>query len=280
MVTTPFGKVIPRTKSRSHFNRADINAATVLSEDPVLPPIECPSRHLLLGHFSPVLKPASLLKNTSIYGHNPEFGADLEVWREEVEGLFVELRHLADIFASDHHLKLPEMDRILYSDWVYSVKRRLLSLSKDSDNNVTTNKQIEAACCTAALIVVETCFRGIRLDSQVIAGFVTTQLILIQTVLRDISFIMASPSAAKALLWALFVSGCVSQRKEERHWFVTQLAWFCWLLDIDSWEDVEVVLSKILWHSRWDIPYRMLWADVKSTLATTLDEESWRDSSE
>lgn len=274
MVTIPSHRGMSRAKSISLFNRADINSASVLSDDPILPPIESPNRHLLLGHFSPILKPASLSKDNSTYGHNSEFGDHLDVWREEVSNLFVELRHLADIFASDHYLKLPEMDRILYSDWVYSVKRRLLSLSKISEDNVTTNKQVEAACCTTALIVVEVCFRGIRPDSRVVQGFVTRQLALIQVILRDISFIMASPSAAKALLWALFVSGCASQRSEERHWFVTQLAWFCWLLDLDSWQDVEPVLSGVLWHSGWDIPYRAFWIDVKSTTATSLDEES------
>jgi hypothetical protein len=248
------------------LNRADINSASVLLTDPLLPPIDCPDRHLLLGRFSPELSSRRDVESNNLHGDFRESSDCLEVWSKETSILFVELRHLGDLFASNSYHKLPEMDCILYSDWVYSVKRRLLSTLNISEHEVRREMQIEAICCTSALIVVESCFRSIHLKCRVMQRFVARQQKIIEPILNDVSFLSSSPSTAKALLWAIFITGTAAVKIEECQWFATQLAWFCWLLDINRRKDMEAILEGILWQPKWEIvlPNRKLWSDVQS----------------
>ena len=260
------------------MSRADINSASVLLSYPQLPSIDCPSRHLLLGHFSPEPSIRKYSEQKQPYGDIAGNSDSLDVWSKDISNLFAELRHLADLFASKRYLKMPEMDCILYSDWVYSIKRRLLFAVIISGNNACQELQIETICCTSALIVVETCFRSINLNCRVMQSFVSRQKTLIKPILDDVSFLIASPSTAKALLWALFITGAIAANIEERQWFVTQLAWFCWLLDVKRWNDMEIILEGIFWQPRWEIilPYRELWRNVESAIEMRLDYDNDR----
>lgn len=241
-----------------------------------MPSIDCPNRSLLLGHFSPELNARKGFEPSNPYEDSEESLVSLDIWSKETSSLFVELRHLGDLFASNHFLKLPEMDCIMYSDWVYSIKRRLLSTLNISGSEFCQVMQVEAICCTSAFIVVETCFRSIHLKCRVMQRFVTRQQTLIKPILDDVSFLIASPSTAKALLWALFITGTAASKVDERQWFVTQLAWFCWFSDVKSWKNMEGALEDIFWQPKWEIilPYRELWSDVESAIEMRLDEDN------
>jgi hypothetical protein len=237
----------------------------------MLPSIEFPNRHLLPGGYSAALNlvtDAEAKIPYSFYAKPAAFTDGLKTWRKDVSGTFAELRHLARFLNSRSSVQLREMDSTLYSDWVYSIKRRLLSLSNTAVDQLTRTAQIETSCCIAALILVEICFRGIRINARIIERFVTRQRCLIEPVLSDVSFFLANPALARALLWALCISGTAAEKRQERQWFVSQLVWLCWLLNINHWKDMEAVLEGILWQPGWEIPYMALWEEVKSIQAT------------
>jgi hypothetical protein len=188
-----------------------------------------------------------------------------------VSGLFVELRHLADFFLSSHYLELPETDCILYSDWVYTIKRSLLSFSNLAENEVAQSMRIEAASCIAALIVVETRFRRVSLKSHAIKRFLGRQQTLMKSTLNNVSFLLTSPATAKVLLWALFIGGTAAWKDKDRSWFVSHSAWLCWFLGISDWGKMEAVLEGVLWQTHWDMTYMALWNEVESTILTIID---------
>jgi hypothetical protein len=203
------------------------------------------------------------IETDSSYGEFAESIDGPQLWRKDVYDVFVDLRRLARILNSSSYIQRQEMDNIWYSDMVYSMKRKLVSLSNAVGDRRTQTTPIEAPCCTAALILIEVCFRGIGLDSRIIQIFVTRQRTLMEPLLADVSLILTSPAKARALLWALCISGTAAERRPERQWFVTQLVWLCSLLEINHWRDMEAVLNDVLWQPGWEIPYTVLWDEVK-----------------
>jgi hypothetical protein len=228
-----------------------------------LPSIESLHRHLRLGNYIADLQHEMDVETTHFYEEFAESIDGPQLWRKDVSDAFVDLRRLVRILNSSSHIQRQEMENIWYSDMVYSLKRRLVSLSNAVGNRRTQTTHIEVPCCTAALILIEVCFRGIGLDSRIIGRFVTRQRTLMEPLLADVSLILTSPAKVRALLWALCISGIAAEKRPERQWFVTQLVWFCSLLEINHWRDMEAVLNDVLWQPGWELPYTVLWDEVR-----------------
>jgi hypothetical protein len=227
----------------------------VLLCQPVFASIESPHRRLWLGCQIADLQPVTDVETKSLCEECAESIDSPQPWCRDICDVFVDLRYLARI-------QLQKLDNLWHSDWIYSIKRKLVSLSNTVGDQHAQNMRVQASCCTAALILIEVCFRGIGLATRIIERFVKRARAIIEPVVTNVLLILTSPAIARPLLWAIYISGTAAKRPE-RQWFVAQIVWLCSCLDINHWKDMEAFLEGILWQRGWEIPYMALWDEVQ-----------------
>ena len=234
-----------------YLNRADINSAAALGSSPMLPPVQRPDVSLLLGPF------------TAFTGRH----MDLEPLGKDVSDIFTDLRELSHILTSSNTAELKQLDSLQYSDWLYCVKRALIDLSNCKGN---AEKQILPCISIAALILVEVCLRGISLNSRIIDRLVTRGKTTLEVLSAGMSITPTDTATRIIMLWVLFVCGAAATTRAEYPWYVCRVVEICDLLDLHKWEDVEVILEDVWWHSTWILPYVALWGEMETARAAAI----------
>ena len=192
---------------------------------------------------------------------------DLEPLGKDVSDIFADLRQLSHILASSNTTELKRLDSLQYSDWLYCVKRALTDLSNCKRD---AEKQILPCISIAALILVEVCLRGISLNSGIIDRLVARGKTTLEVLSAGISIASADTATRIILLWVLFVCGTAATTRAEYLWYVCRVVELCDLLDLHNWEDVEVILEDVWWHSTWILPYVALWGEMETARAAAI----------
>ncbi|OCK86431.1 hypothetical protein K432DRAFT_438525 [Lepidopterella palustris CBS 459.81] len=224
---------------------ADVNSATALGRDPVLPPIQQP-------------KISHLLAESAGFAMCQ---MDLQPLGKDVAEVFASLRHLSRVLILSSTTELRTLDALWWSDWIYWVKRTLVTLS-----NVKGDKEKQLVSCIAIAghTIFEVCLRGISLNNRIIDRLVSRQKDALEKMLPKVTIDPAHPTRSLSVLWSLFASATAATTRPECSWYVDKLVEVCNLLDLHNWEDVEAVLEDVWWHSSWKLPYQTLWDEVKA----------------
>ena len=182
---------------------------------------------------------------------------------KDVSSVFAELRYLNFILESKDPREIELTDTMLYSDKTYLVQRNLvyLSLHPQSDDAA-----LDTACCLAASIFVDCCFRDLGFHANAIGILVTKLKTACEPLLQLQYETLEDETDGRAtlakLLWLFTFGGIAAVGRPERTWFVEQLVHVCSALEITSWEEMEEILSCILWNAKWEVPRGSLWESI------------------
>jgi hypothetical protein len=236
---------------------AELTTSSVLSTDPrilkfetlglQLPPYKCTAAPK--GPIMPRLQ-------------CPNYDIAWGVIDKDISSVFAELRYLNFILESKDPREIELANTMWYSDKTYLVQRNLvyLSLHPQSDDAA-----LDSACCLAASIFVDCCFRDLGFHAGVIGQLVSKlkgacePLSLFQ---GDVDVETEERATLTKLLWVFVFGGIAAVGRPERSWFIEQLVHVCSALEVNSWEDMEDCLSTILWNGRWEVPQGSLWRSV------------------
>lgn len=88
-------------------------------------------------------------------------------------------------------------------------------------------------------------------------------------VLSDINRHSAKKDSVKAMFWVLFVGGIAAGLRPERNWFASYLSNFVDELNLQDWEEAELVLSTFLWPKAWQAQGNSLWEQLRKERVTS-----------
>lgn len=267
---------------------SDLNCANALGSTPRFSarhilPLECEvvsPQDLAVGEGSPARGSVDFLES-SLEGEalNESPLADLSILCPALATALLDLRYLTYTLKNIDDLKIPKcVDNLWYSDAVYSVQRRLMSLSASLPiSPICRTVIIDRACNLAALIYVEIGFRNVNPHARIISNLVTT---LHSALAPHIS--PAIPAATlyinstltpsmNIMFWVLMIGAAAAVDEAERVWFGAQLVQAKRMLDIGSWVEARQVLASIAWtHSVNELVRRRnIWEKMEDVMECT-----------
>ncbi len=78
----------------------------------------------------------------------------------------------------------------------------------------------------------------------------------------------------KLIVWLLAIGGVAALNTPERDWFVGYLLAAVTSLELESWEDMEEAMSRVLWvHQIHDPEFQKLWKEVQSLKESLLEQD-------
>lgn len=223
---------------------ADLNSASALGEDPILPSISRPDTHELFGE--------------SIYLAGREL--DFLPLEKDVHNVFNDLRHLSHILLTNSDRQLQSLNTLGHADWIYCVKRSLVLLS---NKPVIEATDFVPCLALAAHLLLEVCLRNININSRIIDRLVTRSKHALDRVFLNSSTTSTQPTTSVLLLWTLFVAGTAAYSRPEAPWFIERMKEVLDRLRLYTWPDIEDVLEDVWWHSAWKLPYVGFWNEIQ-----------------
>jgi hypothetical protein len=197
----------------------------------------------------------------------PNYDIAWSVIDKDISSVFAELRYLNFILESKDPREIELADTMWYSDKTYLVQRSLVYLSLHPQSE---DAALDTACCLAASIFVDSCFRDLGFHAGVIGQLVSK----LRTACESLSPLQGEVddgidecATLTKLLWVFAFGGIAAVGRPERAWFVEQLAHVCSALELDSWEEMVECLGTILWNACWEVPRGLLWRSVIDTRA-------------
>jgi hypothetical protein len=118
---------------------------------------------------------------------------------------------------------------------------------------------ISEACRFAIALHVMTPWRGLRPDPILVIND------LVHRLKSCLPPLLSSTLSNELLLWLLFTGGVSALGTPERSWFVKYLVTVVGDLGLERWEDVRVVLKKVIWHEiLCERSYSGLWEEARA----------------
>jgi hypothetical protein len=153
----------------------------------------------------------------------PDYAIDFSTISKSITDVFANLRYLSSVLESKDSFSIAQIDSMWYSDKVYLLQRSLVYLSLDPEQAV-----VNAACCIAASMYVDSYFRDLGFYSNVIALMVTKLKMFLDQRLQNV---ITSPAEynedeLSMVLWTLIIGGILAMKKPERSWFLERLRSF------------------------------------------------------
>lgn len=184
--------------------------------------------------------------------------------------IFDEIRRLSELLDMKPFTAMEEIERMNLSDAFSIIERKSLSYSltpASSRNRRATSPDtpaqdlISECSSLAALIYVHLTLRGVIPQSIIIARL-SADLKSKLSLFRDL--IAAWREAPRILTWILVTGAIASKDREERSWFVPQLADVCQVYGVRYWEDLKEWLRSFLFlESGNEARIRGVWDEVE-----------------
>jgi hypothetical protein len=236
---------------------------------------------LVVAEGSSARIPVGLLASSPDVGAlNDSPLADLSALRPALATALFDLRYLTDSVKNVHDAKVSRrMSNLWYSDAVYSVQRRLMSLSVSLPvSTVSMTLIIDQACNLAALIYCEIGLRNISPHARIVSHLVTMLNYALAPHLSPTNiaanFYINSnlTPLMNILLWILMIGILAVADEAERVWFGIQLAQVTNMLDISSWVEARQALATIVWSDRIDelVRRRCIWEEMEEVSGKVL----------
>jgi hypothetical protein len=166
--------------------------------------------------------------------------------------IFDEIKRLSDLLDTTPRTAMQEIERMNLSDSLSIIERKSLSYSlvpassrnhRAQSPDTPAQDLISECCSLAALIYVHLTLRGVILQSIIIARL-AVNLKAKLSLFRDL--VAAWHVAPRILTWILVTGAIASKDREERSWFVPQLADVCQVYGLRYWEDLKEWLRSFL----------------------------------
>jgi hypothetical protein len=236
---------------------AELTTSSVLSTDPRILKFEAPGLQLPLYKCTAAPKGPIMPRLQC-----PNYGIAWGVIDKDISSVFAELRYLNFVLESKDPREIELADTMWYSDKTYLVQRNLVYLSLHPQSE---DAALDTACCLAASIFVDCCFRDLGFHAGVIGHLVSKLRTACEPLLSlqgEVYNGADKRATLTKLLWVFAFGGIAAVGRPERAWFVEQLAHVCSALELISWEKMEECLGTILWNARWEVPHGLLWRSV------------------
>lgn len=237
---------------------AELTTSSVLSTDPRILKFELPGLTL-----PPYRYPAATRRQITVKSFCPNYAISWNIIDKDVSSIFAELRYLNFILESKDPSEIELTDTMWYSDKTYLVQRSLVFLSLHPQSDDAT---LDTACCLAASIFVDSCFRDLGLNANAIGIRVSNLRIACEPLLEvrpeESEHEIDHKETLAKLLWVFVFGSIAAVGRPERTWFVKQVAQVLSALEVTTWAETQEILSSILWNSRWEVPRGSLWESV------------------
>jgi hypothetical protein len=189
---------------------------------------------------------------------------------QDVIFVFDEIKRLSEISEVKPRHCMNEDERRDLSDSLSIIERKSLSFSltpaskrNQREQSPETDAQdlISECCSLAALIYVHLSLRGVAISSVVIEQL-SARLKSRLELFRDP--VAAWRAAPRILTWVLVTGAVASLGRDERSWFVPQLADLCQAYGLRHWEDLKEWLRSFLFlESGNEARIRKVWEEVE-----------------
>ncbi|KUJ20986.1 uncharacterized protein LY89DRAFT_715284 [Mollisia scopiformis] len=246
---------------------ADLNCANALGTNPVFPILESDRCARAISWFDTATEAKDQWPSAVIFGDSVLAEGDLQRMTRELKDDFTALKYFSDLGHIDRtNNEEGKMQQIYDSDKLYFTERSLLTLS-----NSWGPSKFATSGCLAAIIFLDNYFRGVAFHARIMASLhLREHISRLPSFLGvlDISRHNANEGSTKALFWVLCVGGVASGVRPERDWFISHLLSFTDALELQMWEQAELVLKTFLWPNAWSTDGRALWAQLEEARIT------------
>ena len=180
----------------------------------------------------------------------------------EIVNLFAILRGLSHPSIDLSRLSNSYTDRYSYSDVIYVVQRRLVSICSVIPVQVTP---VDSCCCWATLIYMHNIFYEVSFDSRVME-------ILAERIISCIEQLEHCGTLGEGYtvltnregFWMLVMASIATKDKAHRNWLSSVLKVLCGGLGLETFISSRKVLMDILWNSKLDSRFQSLWTEINS----------------
>jgi hypothetical protein len=185
---------------------------------------------------------------------------------DELNNTFYNMHCLSVHLDSSGRQQLTYEEQMLYSDMIYLIELRLLTLHNGmilhmAFPGVGLLDGLHHAACDGASIYINSTLRNIPLCT----AMYNPRIRGVKDNLEQINLTYVCEHFPALLLWLLFVAGSAAIGRPQRVWFVQQLAAVSAALKLDCWESTKLRLREFFWFDRlYESKYLLLWKEMEA----------------